>query len=68
MLPANPARESWAAPCLIHTSSPAAGTGQLEQAFVGDGESLAPSPLAGLCYAEYSSKNLFLSGNSVDMV
>lgn len=37
MLPANPARESWAAPCLIHTSSPAAGTGQLEQAFVDDG-------------------------------
>lgn len=67
MLPANPARESWAAPCLIHTSSPVQGLGSWNRLLLMMEERLAPSPFAGLCYAKHGSKNVFLSGNSVDM-
>lgn len=64
MLPANPARESWAALCLIHTSSPVVRIGQLEQAFVDDGRE---SSSLSISWAKHSSKKVFLSGNSVDM-
>lgn len=68
-LPANPGRKSRAALCLIRTSSPVVRIGQLEQAFVDDGREsrFLSISWAGLCYAKYSSKNKFLSGNSVDM-
>lgn len=61
MLPANPARESWAAVCLVHTSSPVVRTGQLEQAFIDDGREFCSLSIswAELCNAKYSSKKIF---------